>query len=89
MVFRPRSGQSKANRVYEEMKLSGGNIFTFAPSSGSSSSYNNSGASVYSSSVNNSADLEDPVPEDNAGGSNYASSASYGSMRNRNYTYHK
>jgi hypothetical protein len=31
MIFRPRSVSSKANKAYEEMKLSGGNIFTFVP----------------------------------------------------------
>lgn len=33
MIFRPRNVQSKANRAYEEMKLSGGDIFSFIPNS--------------------------------------------------------
>lgn len=31
MIFRPRNVQSKANRAYEEMKLSGANVFDFIP----------------------------------------------------------
>jgi hypothetical protein len=31
LIFRPRNVQSKANRAYEEMKLSGANVFDFIP----------------------------------------------------------
>lgn len=75
MVFRPRNVQSKANRAYEEMKLSGSNIFDFIPTSlyedsKSSPSYASSGGS---SNVN---DLEDPT--------GFESKDNYANMRKRN-----
>lgn len=66
MVFRPRSVSSKSNRVYEEMKLSGMNIFGFMGSSGlseelrSGASGSGSRAAGSRSSGSSKDDVEDP-----------------------------
>lgn len=72
MVFRPRNVQSKANRAYEEMKLSGSNIFDFIPTGLYEDSKSPSARTTPSSS-----DLEDPTAFD------CETKDNYGSMRKR------
>jgi hypothetical protein len=79
MVFRPRNVQSKANRAYEEMKLSGANVFDFMPTSLYEDSKKNE--PIGRSSSGNMNDLEDPSMESESKGDGF------GSMRKRHGNY--
>lgn len=79
MVFRPRNVQSKANRAYEEMKLSGANVFDFIPTSLYQDSKKDGPSGRPSS--GNLSDLEDPSSETESKGD------TYGNMRKRHGNY--
>lgn len=65
MVMRPRSVSSKANRMYEEMKLSGENIFDFIPTTLYTDAPS-SGSTREGTSSRRAADLEDPESKNEA-----------------------